>query len=119
MYYRQPFRVYSCVINFHFKAIRTRNDVGRWGFEVVRTFEWDQKKERGKAVSRRSTKEEYALETRAPEPPRSGRGTHERRLRVTVWISWPVSSLNYHVKAGLLTAWNTILSMLSSYLFMY
>ncbi len=36
MYYRQPLREYSCVINFHFKANSSWNDVREWGFEVVR-----------------------------------------------------------------------------------
>lgn len=30
MYYRQPFREYSCVINFHFKAKSSWNDVREW-----------------------------------------------------------------------------------------
>lgn len=44
VYYRRPFRVFSCVINFHFKGKSTWNDVRQWGFEVAACLDGNRNK---------------------------------------------------------------------------
>lgn len=67
MYYGRPFREYSCVINFHFKAKSSWNDVRELGGLKWCTFKWEEKNKINKkntqeTVSRGGTQQKYALE---------------------------------------------------------
>lgn len=53
MYYGRPFREYSCVINFHFKAKSSWNDVRELGGLKWCTFKWEEKNKINKKTHRR------------------------------------------------------------------
>lgn len=127
MYYRRPFGVYSCVINFHFKAISTWNDVRQWGLEVVACSNGEKKKNppenkdkkkkyRQDGITQSHTTKictwkkalrcTYPLHAHKPLHfcPCTHTHTHTvlKQLRVTVLISRLVTSFSYRLNAGIL-----------------
>lgn len=107
MYYRRPLREYSCVINFHFKAKSSWNDVSEWVWSGANS-NGNKKNEinnnaQRETASHSGTQQKYVfLKTwMRVYSSRLSLHTHTHtHLPVTVLISCLVTSFDYRMKAG-------------------
>lgn len=93
MYYRRPLREYSCVINFHFKAKSSWNDVSEWV--------WSGANSNGNKKNEINNNAQRETASHSVYTPHVWACTHTHtHLLVTVLISCLVTSFDYRMKAG-------------------